>query len=94
MFITAVCLLVLLKLKWPKNKSVFVQFSYILAETVFNNGDSVDKMTPKGHVWRSFFSGTMAIFIPGVSGSLFPTKNLPLSFPQSLILHDCAHHIA
>ena len=49
MFITAVCLIFLLKLKWPKNKSV-----YDMAETV--------RLQPKteelNNTLTSFFSGS------------------------------------
>ena len=45
MFITAICLLFLLKLKWPKNRSVydliFVLFSKIALSTKFCNEGQV-----------------------------------------------------
>ena len=44
MFITAVCVLFLIKLRWPKNKSIYLQsFAFIMS-------DSVDDQTFKGPI--------------------------------------------
>ena len=60
MFITAVCVIFLIKLRWPKNKSFYrlyflIVFQAIVARQASHSGDS-SRQQPKRKIWMELLT--------------------------------------